>query len=239
MERYMSQLSLRLRMPRFFNAYQTHISLLMFPSSRIISFELLPKMNIEAWKFMFSVLSNPVLDLRSVTYDVLLDKAGRDLFSLGHYQQALQCFHRALEVSPGDEVLVHNRGVCLLELAQYNEALACFDQSLKVSASDNRTKSRHAQCLAKLGRNDEALAEFDSILKVGADSLTSSRRAELYARLGKDKEALEDYAKCADELKDPAVYRARAELLRKTGDTAAADNQIALAVTAEKEKEGK
>jgi len=236
MERYMTQLGLRLRIPRHFNAFQTHVCLLMFPSSRIISFELLPKMNLDAWKFMFSVLSNPVFELKNITYDVILDKAGRDLFSLGHFQQALQCFHRALEISPGDEVLVHNRGVCLLELQQYNEALACFEQSLKAAPTDNRTKSRHAQCLAKIGRTEEAMAEFDSILKATPDALTFARRAELFVKLGKEKEALEDYAKCADELKDPIVYRARADLLRKAGDAAAADHQVALAVKVEDER---
>lgn len=239
MERYMAQLPLRLRLPRHLNAYQTHICLLMFPSSRIISFELLPKMNLEAWKFMFSVLSNPVFDLKNITYDVLLDKAGRDLYSLGHFQQALQCFMRALEVSPTDEILIHNRGVCLLELQQFNEALACFEQSLKASPADNRTKSRHAMCLAKLGRHDEAMAEFDAVLSAQPDALTFSRRADLFAKLGKDKQALEDYSKCADELKDAAVYRARAELLRKNGDAAAADHQLQLAANIEKEKEPK
>lgn len=237
MERYMTQLPLRLRLPRHFNAYQTHVCLLMFPSSRIISFDLLPKMTPEAWRFMFSVLSNPVFELKNVTYDVLLDKAGRDLFTLGHFQQSLQCFNRALEISPGDEVLVHNRGVCLLELQQHHEALACFEQSLKASPGDNRTKSRHAQCLAKLGRSEEAMAEFDQILTAAPDPLTFARRAELNAKLGKTKQALEDYAKCADELKDPAVYRARAELLRKEGDAAAADHQVQLAVNVEKERE--
>lgn len=220
--RYLQTLPLKVTFPRHFNNYQQHVFLRLFPSVRTLKFELLPKTNIDGWKLIFSVLDNPQLDVSNVVYDVLLDKAGRDLVSIGKYHQARMCYERALSIEKhkDDDILHHNLGTVLHYLGDYTSA----HEHLKFSYSkspDAKTTARLGDCLVGLGRMDEGMKLFDEAvnMKEGADNALHIR-AKMFTRIGKTVEAITDYTKLVDPSRDKVdetIARECIDLMVKNG----------------------
>lgn len=143
----MAQLPLHLRLSRTVRPDTLTVCLHLLPCTRVISFESIADVTEAAWRSLFSLVHGPVLDLRNVTNKGALDKAGRTLFALAQYRQALQCYARALELGP-NATLIHNKGTCLEELGIYDEALACYDLALQIEPGVVTTRSRRAHCLS-------------------------------------------------------------------------------------------
>ncbi len=162
---YLEQLPLTLHVSRRLIPQQLHVVCLVFPSTRIIRFDNLMRMTTEAWQFICTTLKNPTFDFGMVTQDTTLDrldKAGREVFNLGYFKQALEAFDRGLVISPTDDILMHNRGATLMELGRFTDAQDHFERSLKMRPGDPRTLSRHALCLAKVRRLQQLAREIIS-----------------------------------------------------------------------------
>lgn len=144
----MAQLPLHLRLSRAVRPHTLTVCLHLLPCTRVFSFESIVDVSEASWRCLFSLVHGPVLDLQNVTSQGALEKAGRTLFALSHYRQALQCYTRALELSPSNVTLIHNKAICLEELGIYDEALACYDLALKIEPGIVATRSRRAHCLS-------------------------------------------------------------------------------------------
>lgn len=220
--RYMQSLPLKVTFPRHFNNYQQHIFLMMFPGVRTLKFELLPKTNIDGWKLIFSVLDNPQLDVSNVVYDVLLDKAGRDLVSIGKYHQARMCWERALSIEKhkDDDILHHNLATVLHYLGDHAAAHEHFKVSYAKSP-DAKTTARFGDCLVALGRVDEGMKMLEEAVNMpeGSDHARHIR-AKMFVRTGADKQALADYTKLVDPSRDKVdetIARECVDLMMKNG----------------------
>lgn len=213
---YMRSLPLHVMFPRHFNCFQQHVFLMMFPGTRVLKFQLLPKTNIEGWKLILSVVPNPQLDLSNVTYDVLCDKAGRDLYSIGAYNQALMCFLRALEIPTpkkteggappapleDDDVIRHNLGTTLHALGRCIEARTHLEYAYGKSP-DARTSARLGDTLVALGDSIGGLALLEKAVAMtdGGDAALLIR-AKMYARTSNVDLAIADYTKLTDTSRD-------------------------------------
>jgi len=55
---------------------------------------------------------------------------GHDLYALGRYEEAIQCYDKALQIKPNFAGAWSNRGVTLDEIGQFEEAIKSYDKAL-------------------------------------------------------------------------------------------------------------
>ena len=66
---------------------------------------------------------------------------GLSLAALGHHNEAVNAFTRALEINPGYTDAIYHKGLSLAELGEFNEAIAALSRALEVTPTI-------AQCMA-------------------------------------------------------------------------------------------
>jgi tetratricopeptide (TPR) repeat protein len=70
---------------------------------------------------------------------------GGSLAALGRYEEAIQCYDRALKIDPQSYKTWNNKGSALSALGRRDEALDCFNRSLAIEprfAMASRNMSR-------------------------------------------------------------------------------------------------
>lgn len=116
----------------------------------------------------------------------------------GKREEALECHARAVELDPGNELLICNRGACLLALGRASEALACFDQALDIRPLDIAWLNKGA-ALALLGGQEKALACYDRAIELNPSYAKAwTNKGNTLARLGRPREAVECYDRALD-----------------------------------------
>ena len=108
-----------------------------------------------------------------------LDRQGQELYREKKYDQALEKFKAAVEMKPGDPVLLNNLGFIYFAMERYPDALVWLQKTL---ALDPRRKEAHlnlGDTLVKLGRNSEAKQHYQQFLEL----YPASKRAEELRKL--------------------------------------------------------
>jgi len=209
-ERYLRTLPIKLTLSRNLSVYNYHVAALLFPGARTLHFELLPKVNTpESWKMILCELKNPYITNHHITYDVICDKAGRDLHSVGYFRQALDMFNRGLQITPNDPILTHNVGVTLLELGDYVQAKHWVETSYKADPTCPQTRSRLVEISHALG-DTSSLARINELVGETNSSYHSlMARANILMREGRVAEACSDWDVAHKTNKLPLLYRER------------------------------
>ena len=89
------------------------------------------------------------------------EKRGDKLFTLRNYEEALQAYHRALEIN-GEKALVWLAlGDTYFALERYKEALMAYDQAMYLNPDDPQAWSNRGTTLDALGRHQEAMDCYD------------------------------------------------------------------------------
>jgi hypothetical protein len=150
------------------------------------------------------VLENPSAGNFEELGDLLLDE--------GKYQQAKECFDRALGSRTDSIDPFYKRGVCEFELADWAAAVADLERVVKVDPkyAYSRAQSLLARALAKLGRTADAEAAFGRLLELSSSSESLAVAAEFNLEQGRAGEA-RDIARrlLARKVTMPAFQRRR------------------------------
>lgn len=101
----------------------------------------------EAIKSYENALKFALEDDESAT---LWNRKGNALFELGSFQDALECYEKALELEPENDIFWSNRGVTLLELNRFEEALESFNRALTINPENEDAKILKEECLENL-----------------------------------------------------------------------------------------
>jgi tetratricopeptide (TPR) repeat protein len=72
---------------------------------------------------------------------------GASFFKIKMYQQAIECFNKALEKNPKNAIAWYNKGLVLEVMKQKNKALLCFDKSLWIDPSYIEAKTARSRIL--------------------------------------------------------------------------------------------
>jgi Flp pilus assembly protein TadD len=49
------------------------------------------------------------------------------------YNEAVECFNKALEIDPKNGMIWTNKGLAVHKLGKYNEAVECFNKALEIN----------------------------------------------------------------------------------------------------------
>jgi tetratricopeptide (TPR) repeat protein len=91
---------------------------------------------------------------------------GISLHRLGFFDNAIQCYNKALEINVNDHRSWNNKGSCMRALGHFDNALVCFENALKISPSDTGALTNKGICLDSLGFFKDANRCFDDALKI-------------------------------------------------------------------------
>ena len=116
---------------------------------------------------------------------------GNSLAALGHLQEAITCYDRALAVTPRDAVALNNKGRCLSDLERSEEAMICFDHALFLNPRSLHAWNDKANLLAKAGRFEEAIYYYDHALTLDVrNAVAALNKGLCLQKMGRRKEAI-------------------------------------------------
>lgn len=135
---------------------------------------------------------------------------------LGHFDEALVCFDKVLELNPEDIVAFHQKAKSLSSQGRFNEALCFFDKLLRAEPKNDAALEGKGFCLHNLNLNrfDEAISCYDRALEIDprrAGPWVNKGLAE--DRLGRKEDSIRSYKQFIS-LK-PTQYAAEMENVRR------------------------
>jgi tetratricopeptide (TPR) repeat protein len=86
---------------------------------------------------------------------------------LGKYEEAIQCFDKAIELDPNYAIAWSNKGNALDELGMHNEAIQAFDEAIRIEPNYALAWSNKGIALMALSRTAEANAAFAKAKELG------------------------------------------------------------------------
>lgn len=105
---------------------------------------------------------------------------GFSLFNLKRYQDAIECYDKALAIDQYDKEALNNKGYSLQMLGKYREALECFDEALLVDSADRDSLNGKGLALRSLNKYEEAIECFNKVLLIDPnDKLVQNIKAAL------------------------------------------------------------
>jgi tetratricopeptide (TPR) repeat protein len=117
---------------------------------------------------------------------------GVSLSELGHSEEAVACYDRALAINPRYVTAWTNKGVALDRLDRLEEALSWFDRVLAINPRDSIAWINKGSALHGSGRSEEAIACFEEALAINPrDEQVWSNKGLVLGDLGRFEEAIE------------------------------------------------
>jgi tetratricopeptide (TPR) repeat protein len=156
---------------------------------------------------------------------------GSYLSSLGHLDQALACYDRALELDPTFHIAYGNKGQDLARLGKDEQAIACYREALSIEPDFHFARARLGEALADIERYDEALETFDRLIqRWPASPIGWAGKARSLRALGRSDEAMTYYDQALARIDGPvpeesdrdeflaALWYNRGNCCRRLGD---------------------
>ena len=91
---------------------------------------------------------------------------GTSLLVLGHPEDAIHCFNRAIELNPSDAKVWSNKGAALEEMNRSGEALECYERSVGLDPTNAKSWNCMGVCLFLMGRHEQALRCCDRAVQL-------------------------------------------------------------------------
>jgi peptidoglycan/xylan/chitin deacetylase (PgdA/CDA1 family)/tetratricopeptide (TPR) repeat protein len=110
-----------------------------------------------------------------------LDRQGQQLYREKKYDEALQKFQQAVDLKPGDAVLLNNLGFLYYRMSRYDDALAYLQKTLAADPKRKEAYGNIADVFLKMGRKEDARQNYQRYLEL----FPNSPRAEEVRRIVK------------------------------------------------------
>ncbi len=125
----------------------------------------------------------------------LLNK-GVALGSLRRYNEAIDCYDKAIRINPEFAYAWHNKGTALDNLGNYNEAITCYDKVIGINPEDAYAWINKGTALYNLGRYKEAIKCYDGAIRINPEDATVwNNKGVTLNNLGRYNEAIDCYDK--------------------------------------------
>jgi serine/threonine protein kinase len=118
---------------------------------------------------------------------------------LGHLEEAVAHYARALELQPDNSDAWNNKGVCLRKLGKLEEALECYDRATETDKHNASAWSNRGNCLYTLGRYQDALSNLTKAIDLEPKNESAwLNKGLVEEKLGRPLDAAESYRKFLD-----------------------------------------
>ncbi|CAD8174781.1 unnamed protein product [Paramecium pentaurelia] len=146
---------------------------------------------------------------------------GVALNNLNKYQDAIECYDKAISINPKYDKAWSNKGDALNNLNKYQDAIECLDKAISInpkfdsawnnkgSALNNLNKYQDAiECFAlhKLQKYTDAISCYDQALSININPLRLQRKADSLFELGKKSEAKQFYLASLEKGSNDKIY---------------------------------
>lgn len=81
---------------------------------------------------------------------------GNALYNIGHYEESLICYDKAIKLQPDYAECYYNKANSLYKLGQLEEAINFYDKAINLKPNDARALNNKGNCLYQLGRLEES-----------------------------------------------------------------------------------
>ena len=142
---------------------------------------------------------------------------GYDCDERGEYQQAIDCYNKAIELDPEDADTYNNKGIALKSLGEYQQAIDCYDKAIKLKPDDLKAYYNKGDALRELGDHQQAIDCYDKAIELTPDYADAyNNKGIALHNLGEYQQAIDCYDRALELRPDDAnVYNNKGYTLYK------------------------
>jgi tetratricopeptide (TPR) repeat protein len=96
---------------------------------------------------------------------------GISFFNAGKYNEAIQCYDKALAIDPYYIHALNNKGYVLRSVGEYKEAMEYFDKALAIDPYSDDALYNKGLLFISLGKYKEAMECFDKALAIDPNNI--------------------------------------------------------------------
>lgn len=158
-------------------------------------------------------------------------RQGDRYYILNQYEQAIECYTKAIEKQPDTALFYHDRGYTYDDLKQYELAIADYSKAIELNPNHPEAYNNRGYSYIHLKKYDQAIADFNIAMELDpnfANPYTHCGTA--WMKKGDLEKAIQLFSKAIElnpDYKD--AYLERAEAYRLIGETAKAQEDEAVA----------
>jgi tetratricopeptide (TPR) repeat protein len=105
-------------------------------------------------------------DNNNIVHAKVWSNRGTALANLGKYQQAIECFDKAIEINPNDVNIWNSKGTALANLGKYQQAIECFDKAIEINPNDVNIWNSKGTAFHYLSKYQQAIECFDKAIEI-------------------------------------------------------------------------
>lgn len=98
------------------------------------------------------------------------NELGNDYYNQKNYKLAIECYNKALEITPQDPTIWHNKGNALYNQGDYKKATCCYERALKFDPANFNLWRDNGDTYMKLEKYDSAITCYEMALKIDSNS---------------------------------------------------------------------
>jgi tetratricopeptide (TPR) repeat protein len=96
--------------------------------------------------------------------ETIWNNKGVALDNLGKYQEAIECYDKAIQINHKFPLFLVNRGIALRKLERYDKAILCLDEFIRLNPTASAMWDNKGNLLNIIGRYEEAIECYDKSL---------------------------------------------------------------------------
>ena len=124
---------------------------------------------------------------------------GNEYYYKKEYNNAIQCYDKAIEIDANYADAWYNKGAVLDDLLNHNEAIQCFDKALEIDPNNAYAWSYKGVTLYKLGKRDESIQCYDKAIEIDPNNASTwNNKGLVLDHLRKYDDAIQCYDKALE-----------------------------------------
>jgi len=150
---------------------------------------------------------------------LLYNELGATLADQKKYDQAIECYHRALQLNPKCVDAYNNLGLSLAHTGRFDEAIDNYHQALRLKSDYVKAYNNMGLAFAAQNKNNEAVAQYQQALQLKPDyAIAHFNLAIVLSTISQIEEAMIHYRQAFQLMPDFAeAHNNLAELLAGQG----------------------